>query len=32
MREHYDFFQSVKNTYSKQLKEQETIDLEKDII
>ncbi|MDB9308798.1 antitoxin [Aphanizomenon sp. CS-733/32] len=32
MRENYDFSKSVKNPYSKQLKEQVTIDLEKDII
>ncbi|HLP87400.1 MAG TPA: antitoxin [Nostocaceae cyanobacterium] len=32
MREHYDFSQSVKNPYSKQLKKQVTIDLEQDII
>jgi len=32
MRENYDFSTSVKNPYSKQLKEQVTIDLEKDII
>ena len=32
MRENYDFSKSVKNPYSQQLKEQITIDLEKDII
>ena len=32
MRENYDFSKSVKNPYSTQLKEQVTIDLEKDII
>ena len=32
MRENYDFSKFVKNPYSKQLKEQVTIDLEKDII
>ncbi|MBD2294446.1 antitoxin [Anabaena sphaerica FACHB-251] len=32
MRENYDFSKSVKNPYSKQLKEQVTIDLEKDVI
>ena len=32
MRENYDFSKSVKNPYSQQLKEQVTIDLEKDII
>ena len=32
MRENYDFSKSVKNPYSKQLKEQVTIDLEKEII
>jgi hypothetical protein len=32
MRENYDFSRSVKNPYSQQLKEQITIDLEKDII
>jgi uncharacterized protein (DUF4415 family) len=32
MRENYDFSTSVKNPYSQQLKEQVTIDLEKDVI
>jgi uncharacterized protein (DUF4415 family) len=32
MRENYDFSKSVKNPYSQQLKQQVTIDLEKDII
>ncbi|MEA5618781.1 antitoxin [Cronbergia sp. UHCC 0137] len=32
MRENYDFSKSVKNPYSKQLKEQVTVDLEKDVI
>jgi hypothetical protein len=32
IRENYHFSKSVKNPYSKQLKEQVTIDLEKDII
>ena len=32
MRENYDFSKFVKNPYSKQVKEQVTIDLEKDII
>jgi transcriptional accessory protein Tex/SPT6 len=32
MRDNYDFSNAVKNTYSKQLKTQITIDLEQDII
>lgn len=32
MRENYDFSQSIKNPYSKQLKKQITIDLEQDVI
>ncbi|TAE61512.1 MAG: antitoxin [Nostocales cyanobacterium] len=32
MRENYDFSQSIKNPYSKQLKKQVTIDLEQDVI
>jgi len=32
MRENYDFFQSIKNPYSKQLKKQVTIDLVQDVI
>lgn len=32
MRKNYDFSQSIKNPYAQKLKEQVTIDLEKDII